>query len=100
MFETDDGDLLAAGELGCLQPAMASNNLFVLIDQNGRVEAKRFYAPGDSSNLCPIMCAWVAWVGLQIGDRKKSEFPALERWFATFSALLLEPLFRPDLRNA
>src|SRR5476649_2411608 len=31
MFEADDGGMCVAGELGCLQAAMARNNLFVLI---------------------------------------------------------------------
>jgi hypothetical protein len=93
MFKTDDGGICAAVELRCLQATMARNNLFVLIDQNGRIEAERFDAPGDSSNLCPIMFTWIVWVRLQIGDREKREFRALERRLSAIPTLLSKPLF-------
>jgi hypothetical protein len=67
---------------------MAGNNLFVLIDQNGRIEAERFDAPGNCPNLYPIMFTWIAWVGLQIGDCEKGEFRALERRHAAITTLL------------
>ena len=72
MFKTYDGDLRAAVELGRLKAAVAGDDLFVLIDQNGRIEAERFDAPSDGSNLSPIMLTRVALIGLQIGGREKS----------------------------
>ena len=66
MFKTYDGDLRAAAELGRFVAAVTGDNLFVLIDQNWRIEAERFDAPSDCQNLHPIMLARIARVGVQI----------------------------------
>ena len=53
MFKTYDGNLRAAAELGRLKAAVAGDNLFVLIDQNWRIEAERFDAPSDCLKSAP-----------------------------------------------
>jgi hypothetical protein len=68
MFETDDGNLREADELGGFVAAVAGDNLIVLIDQNWRIEAERFDAPSDCPNLRPTMPTRIAWVGIQVGD--------------------------------
>ena len=92
----------------CVQPLSlaaskrpwAGDDLFVLIDQNGRIEAERFDAPSDGSNLSPIMLTRIARIGLQIGGREKRELTR-QRWrFAVMSPLLLEPIFRLEMRIA
>jgi hypothetical protein len=100
MFKAYDRDLRAAGELGRLKAAVAGDDLFLLIDQNGRIESERFDASGDGSNLSPIMFTRIARVGVQIGGREKREL-TLRGWrFAAMSPLLLEPIFRLEMRIA
>ena len=72
MFETDDGDLLEAEELGSFVATVAGDNLFVLIDQNWRIEVERFDAPCDCPNLRPTMLTRIAWVGAQVGGSRPS----------------------------
>jgi hypothetical protein len=100
MFQTDDGDLRAAGELGSLQAAMAGDNMFVLIDQNRRIEPERFDAPGDRSKLCPIVLARIAWVGIQIGGRQKRELTQRGWRVAPISTPFPEAFFRLEMRIA
>ena len=72
MFEPDDRNLRASAELGRLKAAVAGDDLLVPVDQNWRIEAERFDAPGDRPNLRPVMLTRIARVGLQIGGREKS----------------------------
>jgi len=81
MFKTYDGNLRAAAELGRFVAAVTGDNLFVLIDQNWRIEAERFDASGDGLNLRPIMFTRIARVGIQIGGSEKREL-TLRRWGA------------------
>ena len=60
MLEKDDRDFLQPEKLGSFKTTVAGDNLAVLVDQNRRIEFKRFDAFGDSPNLSAAMLARVA----------------------------------------
>jgi len=43
---------------------VARYNLSVLIDQDGGVEAKQLYTPGNGAHLWAGVLAWIARVGI------------------------------------
>src|SRR5580704_789859 len=89
MFQTDDGDLRAAVELGRLKAAVAGYDLLVPVDQNRRVEAERFDAAGDRPDLLAAVLARIGRIGLELHDRKESEPATLRRRRAAYRKLFL-----------
>jgi hypothetical protein len=54
----------AAPNSGLGGSAVARYNLSVLIDQDGGVEAKQLYTPGNGAHLWAGVLAWIARVGI------------------------------------
>jgi hypothetical protein len=76
VVKQDDRDLVDAEQQSRFIPAVAGNNLVVLVDQDRRIEAERFDASGDCAYLRAAMLSRIVRVRDQITDRDKQELPA------------------------
>src|SRR5271156_5512418 len=79
MLEPDDRDFGAAKELCRLKAAVAGDDLLVPVDQDWRIKAKSFDAPGDRADLLATMLARIQWVGLELIEREQFEPAACSR---------------------
>jgi hypothetical protein len=50
----------------CFMAIVAANDLLVLVDQDWRIEAERFDAPGDRLNLGPTVLARISRIRFQL----------------------------------